>query len=62
MNFQTSYIQNFIHILSKSSNHKYYLKGRDSCKWLKKVDFFLLQQNEHFEESEGLLYGAGIAD
>ena len=28
----------------------------------KKIDFFLLQQNEYFEESEGLLYGAGIAD
>ena len=38
------------------------LKGGDSCKWFKKIDLFLLQQNEYFEESEGLLYGAGIAD
>ena len=29
---------------------------------IKKIDFISLQQNEYFEESERLLYGAGIAD
>ena len=29
---------------------------------IKKNRFFLLQQNEYYEESEGLLYGAGMAD
>ena len=29
---------------------------------IKKNRFFLLKQNEYFEASEGLLYGAGITD